>query len=80
MHPWLLIRIPFRKSLEPATAVFCTKDILKDLQNFTGKHLCFQKQPVSLFFKTLLKRLQHRCFPAKFANVLRKPVLKNICE
>ena len=26
---------------------------------------------------TLLKRLQHKCFPVKF---LRTPILKNICE
>ena len=24
--------------------------------------------------------LRHRCFPAKFAKFLRKPILKNICE
>ena len=26
------------------------------------------------------KRLQHRCFPVKFAKLLRTPILKNICE
>ena len=26
------------------------------------------------------KRLQGRCFPVKFANFLRTPILKNICE
>ena len=26
------------------------------------------------------KRLQHRCFPVKFANLLRTLILKNICE
>ena len=26
------------------------------------------------------KKLQHRCFPVKFAEVLRIPILKNICE
>ena len=26
------------------------------------------------------KRLQHRCFPVKFAKFLRTPTLKNICE
>ena len=28
----------------------------------------------------LLKRLQHRCFPVKFAKFLRTPILKNICK
>ena len=26
------------------------------------------------------KRLQHRCFPVNIANVLRIPILNNICE
>ena len=26
------------------------------------------------------KRLQHRCFPAKFTKFLRIPILKNICQ
>ena len=26
------------------------------------------------------KRLQHRCFPVKFAKYLRRPILKNICK
>ena len=29
---------------------------------------------------TLLKRLQHRCFPVDFAKFLRTPIVKNICE
>ena len=46
-----------------------------------------QKQPPEMFCKkgvlkrpaTLLKkRLQHRCFPVKFAKLLRTPALKNI--
>ena len=38
----------------------------------------FQKQPPACYFFT--KKLQHRCFPAKFAKCLRIPILKNICE
>ena len=26
------------------------------------------------------KRLQHECFPVKFAKLLRIPILKNICK
>ena len=40
--------------------------------NFTGKHLCW-----SLF---LIKRLQHNCFPVKFAKFFRKTIVKNMCE
>ena len=31
-------------------------------------------------WNVLKKRLQHRCFPAKFAKCLRTYILKNICE
>ena len=30
--------------------------------------------------KFFTKKLQHRCFPVKFAKLLRIPILKNICE
>ena len=26
------------------------------------------------------KRLQHKCFPVKFAKLLKTPILKNICK
>ena len=29
------------------------------------------------FFK---KRLQHKCFPMKFAKLIRIPILRNICK
>ena len=48
------------------------KSALKNVANFTGKHLCW-----SLFFK---KILQHWCFPIKFAKFLRTPILRNIYE
>ena len=52
--------------------------VLKNFANFTEKYLCWS---LSLRPATLLKkRLQHRCFPMKFAKILRTPVLKNICE
>ena len=28
----------------------------------------------------LKKKLQHKCFPVKFAKLLRTPILKNICK
>ena len=33
-----------------------------------------------IFRKGLTKRLQHRCFPVKFAKLLGTPILKNICK
>ena len=65
--------------------VFCKKGVLKIFTNFIGKHLCWLE---SLFNKvTGLKacyfiktRLQHLCFPVKFAKFLRTPILKNISE
>ena len=65
-------RTTFRSS---RSQMFFKIDALKNFANFTGKHLCW-----SLFFNkvsfersaTLLKkRLQHRCFPVKFAKYLR---------
>ena len=52
--------------------------ILRRFANFTGKRLCW-----SLFLKDLRagglqldkKRLQHSCFPVKFATFLRTPFL-----
>ena len=59
------------------------KGVYKNFANFTGKNLFwslflikFQGQACN-FIK---KRLQHRCFPAKFAKFLRTPILENICE
>ena len=56
--------------------IFLKIGILKSFTNFTGKHLCW-----SLFLKNLqaeglqlhIKRIQHRCFPVKFAKFLRTP-------
>ena len=56
--------------------------VLKSFSNFTGKHLCW-----SLFLKNcrlkncsfITKRLQHRCFPVKFANFFKERIfLQNI--
>ena len=51
--------------------------ILKNFANFIGKHLCwsfFLMKLQALRPATLLKtRLQHRCFPMKFAKFLRTP-------
>ena len=50
--------------------------VLKSFANFTEKHLCW-----SLFLiKIIKKRLQHRCFPVKFADFLTTTISKNICK
>ena len=53
--------------------------VLKNFPNFTGKHLMLESliNKVVGFNKI---RLQHRCFPVKFAKFLRAPILKNICK
>ena len=48
---------------------------LKNLRNFTGKHLCW-----SLFLIKVWSLFQRRCFPKKFAKFLATFILKNICE
>ena len=62
-------------------AVLFKIDVLKNFANLTRKHLCW-----SLFFNkvsglrpsglqnVLKKRLQHRCFPVKFARFLRTSI------
>ena len=50
------------------------KKVLKTFADFTGGNLYW-----SLFLiKFIKKRFQYRCFPVKFAKILREPVLKNI--
>ena len=49
--------------------VFCKK---RCFTNFSGKH------PQAWNF--INKRLQHGQFPAKFAKLIRTPILKDICE
>ena len=53
--------------------------VLKSFANFTGKHLCWSfflknLQPEALQLHTK-ERLQHRCFPVKFAKFLGTPFL-----
>ena len=60
------------------------KVVLEKFANITGKYLYWSQLliklhalgPASLFTKTF----QHRCFPVKFAKLLRILILKNICE
>ena len=48
------------------------KGVLENFANFTGNHLCWS---------LILTKLQAlRCFPVKFAIILRTSILKNICE
>ena len=50
------------------------KGAMKNFARFTGKYLC-----LSLCLLELqVFKLQHRCFPVKFAKLLRTPILKNI--
>ena len=57
------------------------KGVLKNFANFTAKHLCWsiflikRRLQACNFVK---KRLQHWCFPVKFAKFLITSVLKNI--
>ena len=43
--------------------------VLKNFANFTGKSLYWS---LFLIFDSVKQRLQHRCFPVKFAKFLRK--------
>ena len=56
---------------------FVKKGVLKNFANFTGKHLRWSLLQACNFIK---KRLQHWCFPVKFAKFLRTSILNKICE
>ena len=47
---------------------------------FPVKNLFLEISQNSQEKETIKKRVQHRCFPVKFAKFLRTPTLKNICE
>ena len=56
----------------------------KNFAHLTGKHLCWSLFLIKLQawgpVNCIKSRLQHRCFPVKLANFLRKTILKNIYE
>ena len=57
------------------------KSFLKNFANFTGKYRRWSLFLINLYNSLYIKkRLQQRCFPAKFAKFLRTPILRNICE
>ena len=59
------------------------KAVLKNFSTFIAKHLSWSLLLIKLQVfrpETLLKRLQHRCFPVNIAKFLRKPILQSICE
>ena len=45
--------------------------VLKNFAKFTGKHTCWSLFLIKLAFNFIKKRLQHRCFPVKFADFFR---------
>ena len=53
------------------------RGIFKNFANFTGKQLCWSLLQACNFIKN---KLQHWCFPVKFAKFLRTSILKNICK
>ena len=59
----------FQLSRSTHSQMFFKKCVLNNFANFTEKHLC-----CSLFIK---KRLQHWCFPVKFAKLIRTAFFQN---
>ena len=53
--------------------MFRKKGVLKNLANFTGKHLCWSLFLTKFLTNFIKKTLQHSCFPVKFAKFLRAP-------
>ena len=63
---------PFRTSHQRCSVKKIFLKIYKIPQKNTCVGVCF--------FNFIRKRLQHRCFPVKFAKFLGRTILKNICE
>ena len=59
--------------------VFCRKGALIIFSNFTG-NTCVGVSSIKFIKNFIKKRLQHRCFPVKFAKYLKTPISKNINE
>ena len=70
-------------SPEAATGRVLSKRCSQKFGKFYRKFLCwslFDKVAALKTCNVIKKRLQHRCFPVKFAKFFRKPILKKICE
>ena len=62
--------------LSSRPVVFCNKGVLRIFSKFTGKHQCWSVFLIKLqTCSSFKKRLQHRCFPVKFARFFRTPIL-----
>ena len=57
--------------------VFCRKDVLRNFEKFTGKHLCqsllFNKVAGLRTVTLLKKEILYRCFPVNFSKFLKTP-------
>ena len=56
------------------------KVVRKNVTNFFSIKPLFNKIAGLQDFNFTKIRLQHKCFPVKFATYLRTPILKNICQ
>ena len=68
---WIGKKIFFRSS---RSQMFLRIGVLKNFANFTGKHLRWSLFLIKLQSCSFIKkRLQRKCFPVKFAKLLRTP-------
>ena len=78
---WLWMKYSIHRSSR--SQIFFKMGVLKNFSNFTGKHLCRNLFLITLQawrLATLWKRDSHNCFPVRFENFFRTPILKNVCE
>ena len=64
-----------RKYRSSRLEVFCRKDVVRNFEKFTGKHLCqsilFNKVVGQRTVTLLKKRFRYRCFPVNFSKFLK---------
>ena len=66
--------VEYGKSQKQPSQMFFKIGVLKNLEIFTGKHLCLSFPLIklqALAWNIIKKRLQHRCFPLNIAKFLR---------
>ena len=74
-------QIDFVKSSRQA--VFCKIAVPKNIVNLTGKDLylsLFRTKVLQKFFFFMKKRHWHRCYPMRFYNFLRTPLIQYISK
>ena len=65
---------------EAATGGVLSKNVFLKVLQISQENTCVGVFLIKFVKNYVKKRLQHKCFPAKFTKFLRTTISKNICE